>query len=135
MGKLFNPKMCVIRILATDVHFSPPSIHEAEENKGDNTKERESKHSTLTNAMEEINNDNVEGEVVEEEVVVLPGKTKMPHARMLCSSPVHEELQKQMVECTTMSGVLMHEYHPITEEATNPWVKLHALLHDPESGD
>ena len=88
---------------------------------------------STTNKMEEINCNNVEGEVVEEEVVVLPGKTKMPHARILCSSPVCEELRKQMVECAIMSGVL-HEYHPITEEVTNPWVKLYALLHDPESG-
>ena len=112
--------------------FHLPQIMRQRKTKETTQKERKENMQFTANKIEEINNNNVKGEVVEEEVVVLPGKTKMLHARISCSSPMCEELRKQMVECATMSGVL-HEYHPITEEVTNPWAKLCALLHDPKS--
>ena len=73
----------------------------------DMTQKKEKVNIQITaNTMEENDNNKMEGEVVEEEVVVLPGKTKMPQMKALYSSPVRKELQKQMAECAMMCGVL-----------------------------
>ena len=97
-----------------------------------NKERRTMKIRPSANVME-TNNDKMEGNVVEEEVAVLPGKIKMLCTKVLHSSPTREEVQKQTVECTIMSSVLC-ECYPVIDEGTNPWAKPCTLLHDPKLG-